>query len=118
MSTIELIPRVSEKAYDLSKDQNVYVFDIPRNVSKQQVAKAVESQFDVSVNNVNLHNVKGKAKRMINRRGRATHGKRSDIKRAYVTVKSGDYIPVFAAIDEAQEKAEKAQRKAQAKGKK
>ena len=118
MRTVSLQPRVSEKAYNLSHESNVYVFEIPKEATKQEVARAVEQQFEVSVENVNILVSKGKAKRMMNRRGRSTKGVRKDIKRAYVTVAEGDHIPIFAAIDEAQEKAQKAQQKAQAKGKK
>ncbi len=110
-ATFILTPRVSEKAYDLSKDRNVYVFEVAKNVNKQQIAEAVEGQFNVTVVSVNILIAKGKVKRMINKRGRAAFGKRNDVKRAYVTIKAGDHIPVFAAIDEAQEKAEKAAKK-------
>ncbi len=119
MTKLVLLPRVSEKAYGLSKDDDTYVFDVSGESSnKTTIAKQVEDEFGVTVTKVNVMNVKGKAKRMINRRGRATPGKRNDVKRAYVTVKSGDYIPVFAAIDEAEEKAKKAQQVATRKAKK
>ncbi len=100
-----LQPRVSEKAYELSNEKNVYVFDVPSDVNKQQIAAAVSTRFDVTVTAVNVSVAKGKRKRMIQKRGRVTMGKRRDVKRAYVTVKQGDSIPVFAAIDEASEKA-------------
>lgn len=106
-----LQPRVSEKAYDLSNAKNVYVFDVPTDVNKQQIAAAVEDRFDVNVIAVNVSVSKGKRKRMIQKRGRATIGKRRDVKRAYVTIKAGDNIPVFAAIDEASEKANKRKEK-------
>lgn len=119
MTKSVLLPRVSEKAYGLSKDADTYVFDVIGSKSnKTTIARQIEDEFNVTVIAVNIMNVKGKAKRMINRRGRATMGKRSDVKRAYVTIKSGDYIPVFAAIDEAEEKAKKAQQAATRKAKK
>lgn len=111
MKPIQLQPRVSEKAYMLSKDKNVYVFEVPDNSSKQEIAAAVKRQFSVNVTGVNVLISKGKQKRMMNRRGKATHGKRKDIKRAHVTVQEGDTIPVFAAIDEANEKERKAKEK-------
>lgn len=106
-----LQPRVSEKAYELSNSKNVYVFDVPTNANKHEIAKSVADRFDVTVVAVNVSVAKGKNKRMIQKRGRATYGKRSNVKRAYVTVKQGDNIPVFAAIDEATEKAEKRKEK-------
>lgn len=108
MTQVSLQPRVSEKAYGLSKERNVYVFDVPKSVSKQVISSAVAAQFNVSVLNVNTTTIKGKQKRMMTKRGKATKGQRKDVKRAYVTIKEGDTIPVFAVIDEAEKKAEKA----------
>ncbi len=118
MNNPMLLPKVSEKAYGLSKEANTYVFEVIGDANKAAIAKQVEGEFEVTVTKVNVVNVKGKSKRMINRRGRATRGKRSDVKRAYVTVADGDHIPVFAAIDEAEEKAKKAQKAADRKAKK
>ncbi|CAN5687700.1 50S ribosomal protein L23 [soil metagenome] len=101
MSVLTLLPRVSEKAYGLSKDRNVYVFDVDTSANKQAIAEAVESQFSVTVESVNVSVAKGKRKRNVRRSGRATFGTRKNVKRAYVTIKAGDHIPVFAAIDEA-----------------
>jgi large subunit ribosomal protein L23 len=106
-----LKPRVSEKAYGLSKSLNTYVFDVPSDATKHSVSHAVEQQFEVTVVGVNMTIVKGKKKRALIKGGRPKYGSRKDVKRAYVRVKSGDHIPVFAAIDEAQEKAAKKEKK-------
>lgn len=98
--SIQLLPRISEKAYASSVDKNVYVFDVDPSSTKLQIASEVERQFDVSVITVRTQIAKGKNKRMFTKRGRSTTGRRSDVKRAYVTVKQGDHIPVFAALDE------------------
>lgn len=98
--TMLLKPRISEKAYGIAHSRNVYVFQVPVNVGKLEVAQAVTAQFDVHVLDVNIMNVKGKVKRSIRRGGRATTGKRADFKKAYVTVKSGQTIPIFAAEDD------------------
>lgn len=118
MDKVILLPKVSEKAYGLSKDANTYVFEVVGEANKTAIARQVAAEFDVTVTKVNVMNVKGKSKRMVNRRGRATHGQRRDVKRAYVTVAADDQIPVFAAIDEAEEKAKKAQEAAARKAKK
>ena len=118
MDKLPLLPRVSEKAYALSKDRNVYVFDVDLRTSKTAIARAVEQEFGVSVESVNTQIAKGKQKRMFTKRGRATQGKRKDIKRAYVTVAEGDTIPVFAAIDEAEKKSEQLAKQAAKKAKK
>lgn len=98
--TMILKPRISEKAYGLSQSANVYVFQVPVDAGKLEVAGAVTSQFGVHVIDVNIMNVKGKVKRTVRRGGRPTTGKRADFKKAYVSVKAGDVIPVFAAEDD------------------
>jgi large subunit ribosomal protein L23 len=104
---VTLKPRMSEKAYGLSQARNTYVFDVPGNANKHVVARAVEAQFKVSVTEVNIANVKGKSKRTVFKRGRAKQGSQSDVKKAYVTLKKGDSLPIFAAVEEAAEKQEK-----------
>lgn len=113
-----LLPRVSEKAYSLSKDSNVFVFDVDPSASKTAIAQAVEQEFDVRVEKVNTQTAKGKRKRMFTKRGKSTEGIRKDVKRAYVTVADGDYIPVFAAVDEAEKKSEQLAKQAAKKAKK
>lgn len=115
-----LKPRMSEKAYAQSHELNTFVFDVPKTANKFEIAKAVESQFSVSVENVKVLVAKGKTARSIRIGGvrKNVYGKRTDIKKAYVRLKEGDTIPVFASIDEAEEKAKKAQAKAEKKQKK
>ena len=113
-----LKPRLSEKAYANSQALNVYGFTVPKNVSKQVVARAVANQFNVSVTNVNIANISGKAKRSVRKNGRAVTGVRSDMKKAYVTVKEGDSIPIFAAEEAENAKKAKAAEKAAKKEKK
>jgi large subunit ribosomal protein L23 len=108
-----LKPRVSEKAYGLSKERNTYTFVVPKSANKATVAEAVAAQFDVTVEEVNIANILGKAKQTYRRGGRPVSGKNNDIKKAYVRIKDGDHIPVFAAIEEDEAKAEKAAEKAE-----
>ena len=107
-----LKPRLSEKAYAHSQTGNVYVFLVPGSANKHTVASAVTVQFEVTVESVNMANVKGKVKRTIRKGSRPGLGQRSDMKKAYVTVKAGDNIPIFAAEEEAEKEAEKAAAKA------
>ena len=88
-------PRVSEKAYAQSQN-NVYVFNVPLTLNKQQIAAAVSEQFSVRVINVKTLVQTGKAVRF-NRGKRHNPGttKRSDAKKAYVTLADGDSIKVF-----------------------
>src|SRR3989344_1621878 len=115
---IVLKPRLSEKSYGLSKTHNVYVFDVSIGANKHEIAKAVIAQFDVGVERVKTSNLKGKAIRTFRKGGRSTRGKRSDIKKAYVTLTEGNSLPFFEAEQEAEKKAEKADKKAAKKEKK
>lgn len=111
-----LKPRLSEKTYAMSLASNTYVFEVAGDANKHSVARAVEAQFDVVVTGVNVVNVKGKAKRTVRKGGRPIMGKRSDIKKAYVTLKEGQKLPIFDAVEEAapakdDKKADKAEKK-------
>lgn len=91
-----LKPKVSEKAYGQSVSSNVYVFQVPSNANKKTVADAVRDQFKVSVTKVNIVVAKGKVKTTYRKRGGRTSGSKPDIKKAYVTLKTGDHIAIFA----------------------
>ena len=84
-------PVVSEKSYTLL-DGNAYTFLVHPDANKIQIRQAVESIFSVRVSKVNTLNRPGKRKR--NRR-QATFGKRSDTKRAIVTLLGDDRIELF-----------------------
>jgi large subunit ribosomal protein L23 len=99
-----LKPRLSEKAYGLSQLRNTYVVDVPGTANKHTVARAIESQFDVKVIKLNLTVIKGKAKRTVKKNGKATPGRESNTKKAYVTLLAGQSLPFFNAIEEEQEK--------------
>lgn len=105
-----LRPRLSEKTFGLSS-ASVYVFDVPSSANKQTVAHAVAAQFDVTVVNVNITNIKGKAKRLIRKGGRPVNGQRSDIRKAYVTLKEGQKLPFFEEPETDKKAAKKASKK-------
>lgn len=101
MKVLTLKPRISEKGYALSEKSNTYVFQVSSNVNKFEVAQAVAVQYEVSVINVRLAGVPGKAVRSYRKSGRrSVSAKRSDIRKAYVTLKEGDKLPIFAAVEE------------------
>ena len=115
MNDITIRPRLSEKAYAQSELQRTYAVEVPGHINKLTVAAAVEAQFGVTVEDVRILNVKGKAKRTVRKGGRPVLGKRSDVKKAYVTLKEGDKLPFFATEEVADpkkaKKAEKAAKK-------
>jgi large subunit ribosomal protein L23 len=86
-----LRPVVSEKSYGLL-DANAYTFVVHPDANKVQIRQAVESIFGVKVTKVNTLNRSGKRRR--NRRS-WTYGKRSDTKRAVITLAAGDRIDLF-----------------------
>lgn len=101
---LSLVPRMSEKAYRQSTLDSTYVFVVPTRVNKLQVKDAVEKQFNVTVEAVNIVVQKGKKARSIrlgNRKARPIMGERKNIKKAYVRLKDGDSIKIF---DEGEEK--------------
>ena len=101
-----LKPRLSEKAYGHSIATNTYVFVVPGDANKHTVAAAVTAQFEVTVENVKMTNIKGKVKRTVRRSGRAVQGTRPDTKKAYVTLAEGQSLPFYEAADEAEAPAE------------
>ena len=84
-------PVVSEKSYALL-DAGVYTFVVHPDANKIEIRHAVEQIFNVRVTGVNTLNRPGKRKR--NRRS-FTFGRRSDTKRAIVTLAAGDRIDLF-----------------------
>jgi large subunit ribosomal protein L23 len=83
-------PVVSEKSYDLIQEKNTYTFVVDKRANKTEIKQAVAAIFDVRVLRVNTINRKGKLKRT----GWKT-GRRSDSKRALVTLAVGNSIDIF-----------------------
>lgn len=77
-------PVVAEKASRVAEQNNQVVLKVLPNANKTEIKAAVEMLFDVKVASVSTANVKGKVKRT----GRIM-GKRSDWKKAYVTLAEG-----------------------------
>jgi large subunit ribosomal protein L23 len=107
--------RVSEKSYMLATGRRSYAIEVPASANKDTIAKAVTAQYGVTVETVNIVNSKGKVKRTVRKGGRPSFGKRSDAKKAYVTLKEGDKLPFFdeaevAAKDEDKKKTAPASR--------
>lgn len=93
--SILVTPRATEKAYGLSA-KNVYVFNVPLEANKDQIAKAVAEQYDVQVANVATAVQNGKAVRYS--RGKHRYPgttNRKDTKKAYVTLAKGNSIQMF-----------------------
>jgi large subunit ribosomal protein L23 len=104
-----LKPRISEKSYALADKANTYVFDVASNANKHDIARSVAGQYEVTVIEVRVSAAAGKPKRTIRGRGRTVHkSHRSDIRKAYVTLKEGDKLPIFSAVEESNPPAKEA----------
>ena len=86
-------PRVSEKTARLQEVSNQYVFEVATDATKADIKQAVEKLFDVTVEAVNVVNVKGK-----NKSFRFREGRRSDWRKAYVKLAEGQSIDVTTGI--------------------
>jgi large subunit ribosomal protein L23 len=87
-----IAPHVSEKAARATDKANQYVFRVRRDATKPEIKKAIQLMFAVEVNAVQVVNVAGKAKRF-----GASNGRRSDWKKAYVSLKAGQTIDLTGA---------------------
>ena len=87
-----LAPVITEKATLLS-EQNKVVFKVAQDSTKDEIAAAVEELFKVKVTKVNTLNVKGKTKRF-----RGKPGRRSDVKKAIVTLAEGQSIDITTGL--------------------
>ncbi len=85
-------PMITEKATLLS-EQNKVVFQVAMDSTKDEIATAVEELFKVKVTKVNTLIQKGKTKRF---RGRP--GRRSDLKKAIVTLQEGQSIDITTGL--------------------
>ena len=87
-----IAPVITEKATVIS-DQNKVVFKVPLAATKDEVKAAIEALFKVKVVSVNTIRVKGKRKTF-----RGVEGRRSDTKKAIVTLAAGQSIDVTTGL--------------------
>ena len=85
-------PHITEKATLLS-EHNAVVFRVAGDATKPQIKAAVEALFDVKVKGVNTLTQKGKTKRW-----KGKPYKRTDVKKAVVTLAEGQSIDVTSGI--------------------
>jgi len=95
MSQLIAKPIISEKSMGQAAIGK-YLFEVPKFANKIEIARTVAADFKVTVRDVNVMINKGKAKTL-----KGVKGRRSDTKRAIVTVKSGDKIKAFEIQEEA-----------------
>ena len=74
-------PHISEKGTVLAEEARQHIFKVASDATKSEVKEAIETIFKVKVDKVRILNMKGKSKRFGGRMG-----KRSDLRKAYVTL--------------------------------
>lgn len=74
-------PHTSEKTTVMADKFNQFTFKVLNTATKPEIKQAVEQMFNVKVKNVSVLNVKGKRKRF-----KQLNGKRSDWKKAFITL--------------------------------
>lgn len=87
-----IAPWITEKATLLS-EHNKVVFRVPLEATKDEIKAAVEKLFNVKVSSVNTIRAKGKTKYF-----RGVEGRRSDRKKAIVTLVEGHSIDVTTGL--------------------
>ena len=85
-------PHITEKSTLLS-EHNAVVFKVAEKATKPEIKAAVEAQFNVKVTKVNTLTQKGKTKRW-----KGKPYRRSDVKKAVVTLAAGQSIDVTSGI--------------------
>lgn len=89
---VVLAPHITEKS-TLVSEHNAVVFKVAGDATKPEIKAAVEALFDVKVTGVNTIVTKGKTKRW-----KGAPYKRSDFKKAIVTLAEGQSIDVTTGI--------------------
>ncbi len=89
VADIIIRPLITEKSMDGIADKR-YTFEVQKDATKPEIAKAVEEMFGVEVKKVNTMNVKSKPKRL------GVHaGKTRSWKKAIVTLTEGSKTIAF-----------------------
>ena len=85
-------PIITEKT-TMASENNAVVFEVAMDSTKPQIKEAIEALFGVKVKAVNTSITKGKVKRF-----RGQLGRRSNTKKAYVTLVEGNTIDVSTGL--------------------
>ena len=86
-------PHLSEKAH-IAAEKNQVVLKVRTDATKAEIRQAVEFLFEVKVDDVKVVNVKGKAKRF-----GQTKGRRVDWTKAYVRLAEGSSLDGFLGAE-------------------
>lgn len=87
-----LYPLVTEKTSNL-ESQTQYVFLVPQNSNKTEIKKAIKEMYGYTPIRINIMITQGKHKRF-----GARSGKRSDYKKAIITMKKSEKLNIHAGL--------------------
>lgn len=90
MHAVLVQPLLTEKITGLREKTNTVGFIVHPDANRVQIKQAVETLLKVKVEKVNVLNIRGKVKRL----GRFS-GRRSDWKKAFVTLKKGEKLEMY-----------------------
>jgi large subunit ribosomal protein L23 len=89
-------PVITEKSMGQAA-KHTYSFIVNKNASKDYIKKVIEREFNVNITNMSTVTIKGKVKRVGQRRVEVTS---QPVKKAIVTLKDGQTISMFSLSDE------------------
>ena len=93
---ILVAPHVTEESVKNQVSRNgvhKYEFKVAMSATKTEIKEAIEKRFNVKVDSVNTLINRGKIKRV-----RMVAGKKSNWKKAYITLKAGQSIAEFEGV--------------------
>lgn len=82
-------PLRTEKGVKAQEKENKYEFVVYKTANKEEIKKAIEEIYKVKVEQVNTMNVMGKWRKV-----RLVEGRRSDWKKAVITLLKGETIEI------------------------
>ena len=89
-------PLVTEK-YTAMNEVGKYAFEVEKKANKVEIKKAVEKLYGVTVEKVCTNRTQGKLKSKMTKAG-VVMGRKASIKKAIVTLKSGEVIDFYNGI--------------------
>lgn len=87
-------PHISEKAAIMTEKRNQIAFRVANDATKPEIREAIEKLFNVTVEDLQVLNVKGKTKRT----SRGKIRQKSNWKKAYVKLAEGQEIDFATAV--------------------
>ena len=97
MKNVLIRPIITEKMNDLTEQHSQYGFIVDIKANKIEIAKAIETKFNVDVVKVNTIRNKGKTKSQYTKKG-YFKGKTAKFKKAIITLKKDQTIDMFGEV--------------------